>query len=416
MPRTVIYLSSCAIHEDGTPDPFLLQELPWLTAHFDKAHMVSHYGIAALTPAGVDLPLAKVGFAGGRAFAAALFQRELWREAGRMRRDGCLGLLPFLKLVMFTQRGLQMHYWTEKLLRGCTDAQTTLYACWMSFDGYAAALSKRKHPQARFVVRGHAFDVDVERNSMNPYLMKGFIAGQADGVYPISLAAKEQYMSYMEGRVEESKVRVLAMGSGGEPAKGCKRAPRFAQGIFRVVSCAMLQPNKQVPVLAEALSMWQGGPLHWTHIGGGDGTEAFRRLAEEKLDSKDNIIYELLGSLDRDQVSRVYVKKPFDVFVNTSKKEGVPVSIMEAMRNGIPVIAPAVGGIPELVTPEVGFLYPPEEGAAGVLRLLETMNAMTEAETERMRQAAWERWNQCCCGASLLPALFPEAVKKEREP
>lgn len=412
MPRTLIYLSDCAIHEDGRLNPFLLQELPWLISHFDRAQMVSHYGVAALTPKGVDLPLAKVGFAGLRAFGAALFQRELWREAGRMRRDGRLGLVPFLKLTMFTQRGLQMHYWLEKLLRGCADAQTTLYSCWMSYDGYAAALSKRKHPQARFVVRGHAFDVDVERNPMNPYLMKEFIARQADGIYPISQAAREQYMSYMAGRVEESKVHVLAMGSGGALVAGCKRAPRFAQGILRVVSCAMLQPIKQVPVLVEALSQWEGGPLHWTHIGGGDTMPSFRKLAEEKLDSKDNIIYELLGSLDSDQVGKVYEKKAFDVLINTSRKEGVPVSMMEVMRYGVPVIAPRVGGIPELVTPEVGFLYEPEEGAAGVLRLLNRLNAMTEAETERMRQAAWTRWNECCCSASLLPALFPEVASK----
>ena len=37
------------------------------------------------------------------------------------------------------------------------------------------------------------------------------------------------------------------------------------------------------------------------------------------------------------------------MFLNTSKSEGIPVSIMEAMSYGIPIIAPNVGGISEAV-------------------------------------------------------------------
>lgn len=320
-----------------------------------------------------------------------------------------------IKLFLFRQRGLKMHYWTEKILKTCVPSQTTLYSCWMSFDGYAAALSKRKHPKARFVVRGHAFDIDTERNPMNPYLLKRFIADQADGVYLISETAKKQYMAYMAGNVDRRKVQVLAMGSGGKPVKERKRASHFAQGILRVVSCAMVIPIKQVPLLVEALSRWEGMPLHWTHIGGGEGAQRLQKLAEEKLDQKPNIIYELLGSLDNDQVEKVYEKKPFDVFINTSQKEGVPVSIMEAMRHGVPVIAPDVGGIHELVTPETGFLYQPQEGAEGVLKRLESLAALSEEDAERMRRAAWQHWNEHYCSAALLPLLFPEAAKKERE-
>ncbi|HEX6729889.1 MAG TPA: glycosyltransferase family 4 protein [Pyrinomonadaceae bacterium] len=47
-----------------------------------------------------------------------------------------------------------------------------------------------------------------------------------------------------------------------------------------------------------------------------------------------------------------------DVFVLPSLTEGTPNVIIEAMAHGKPIIANAVGGVPDLVTEEVGILVP----------------------------------------------------------
>ncbi len=83
-----------------------------------------------------------------------------------------------------------------------------------------------------------------------------------------------------------------------------------------------------------------------------------------------------------------------DLFVLPSRTEGLPITILEAMAAGRPVVAAAVGGIPEVVRDgETGLLVPerdPRRLADAVLRLLETpgfARAMGEAGRKRIEEA-----------------------------
>src|SRR5262249_52098544 len=71
-----------------------------------------------------------------------------------------------------------------------------------------------------------------------------------------------------------------------------------------------------------------------------------------------------------------------DVFVLGSRWEGNPLSVMEAMAAGLPVVVTAVGGVPELVEHGVdGFLIPPGNSTA----LSEAMQHLHERPGIRSR-------------------------------
>jgi glycosyltransferase involved in cell wall biosynthesis len=64
----------------------------------------------------------------------------------------------------------------------------------------------------------------------------------------------------------------------------------------------------------------------------------------------------LLGQVPHEQMDSLYDRA--DVVVLTSRSEGIPLALMEAMARGKLVLAPAITGIPELVIPgKTGFLY-----------------------------------------------------------
>lgn len=62
----------------------------------------------------------------------------------------------------------------------------------------------------------------------------------------------------------------------------------------------------------------------------------------------------------------------FDAYVLSSRTEGTPVALLEAMAAAVPIVATAVGGVPDVVSDREAWLVPPESPGrlAGALREL----------------------------------------------
>jgi glycosyltransferase involved in cell wall biosynthesis len=93
----------------------------------------------------------------------------------------------------------------------------------------------------------------------------------------------------------------------------------------------------------------------------------------------------LLGHLGRQQLDAWYAM--CDVVVLTSRSEGIPLVLMEAMAHGKTVLAPAITGIPELVQDgKTGFLY--RAGALDDLVTKIQMIRSSPAALPHLRRAA----------------------------
>jgi glycosyltransferase involved in cell wall biosynthesis len=93
-----------------------------------------------------------------------------------------------------------------------------------------------------------------------------------------------------------------------------------------------------------------------------------------------------------------------DVFVMPSFTEGTPNSIIEAMANGKPIIASAVGGIPDMVDSESGILVPAGDAPA----LAEAMLHLAQNPQQRLRmgKAAHDRYQKLFSPKAVVPLML----------
>jgi glycosyltransferase involved in cell wall biosynthesis len=82
-----------------------------------------------------------------------------------------------------------------------------------------------------------------------------------------------------------------------------------------------------------------------------------------------------------------------DVVVISSRNEGTPVSLIEAMAAGVPVVATTVGGVPDLLHDgKLGALVPPDAPERLAEAIVATLDAVPETRTAQAQEWALKRY------------------------
>lgn len=159
----------------------------------------------------------------------------------------------------------------------------------------------------------------------------------------------------------------FAGGSGGPPPWGGNGAP-----VVGSVGC--LAPRKDYGTLLEALALL-GREHAFRAVLVGDGPEraALEQQARD-LGLADRVSF--LG--ERPDVERLL--PAMDVFVLSSREEGIPNALLEAMAAGRPAVATAVGGNAEVLRDgETGWLVPPASPPRLAAALAQALSRPDEA-------------------------------------
>lgn len=143
-------------------------------------------------------------------------------------------------------------------------------------------------------------------------------------------------------------------------------------------------------------------PIKWVHIGDGDLYDELALLIKQN-NLQDKFI--LLGKMDSREIIDYYTNNTFDVFVNTSSTEGVPISIMEAFATSIPVIATDVGGTSEIVNNEVGELIESDITPSLLAASLTRFYHLSEQKKQQLKNNAYQMYLNKCNAKKLANEL-----------
>ena len=137
---------------------------------------------------------------------------------------------------------------------------------------------------------------------------------------------------------------------------------------FTILTVGRLHAVKDHAFLVRACAQLRDRGVQFECLIAGDGPER-RNLEFLICQSGMEGRIGLVGRVPREQMCSLYDRA--DVVVLTSRSEGIPLVLMEAMARGKIVLAPAITGIPELVIAgKTGFLYEPGSEDDFVDRLL----------------------------------------------
>ena len=206
---------------------------------------------------------------------------------------------------------------------------------------------------------------------------------QSDRVVFISKLAKKSFFE-LHPDFDKSKVYTAVNGIDNKEIANIKSSSGFK---YRLCTAGSVCERKGQYIIVEAMHRMNPDILkdvHLTVIGTGPD---FDKLVEKTKEYgiEDHVTF--LGNVPNPQVHNQLCSE--NIYCLMSNNEGLPISIIEAMRAGLPVIATRVAGIPEQVDERNGFLLNPS-----IDELTDMLNHLPQHDWERLGGNSRKRFEE----------------------
>lgn len=153
-----------------------------------------------------------------------------------------------------------------------------------------------------------------------------------------------------------------------------RRKLGLSEAGFVVGWVGRLSREKGLDVMLKALAL-SDPDSHLSIIGEGPERSSLRRLADEEgIASRVKFHGEVANAAS--------LMNAFDTLVISSRTEGTPISLLEAMALGVPIVATKVGGIPDVVSDSEAIIVPAEDPRA-IAAALSEMRSNPSAARKR---------------------------------
>lgn len=245
------------------------------------------------------------------------------------------------------KNGMRLSKWIEKQEFDKNDA---FYSFWMNEWALALAILKKRKKISQFVFRVNGYDIYDERHEGNYILFKHFMYQQTSRVFPLSKTSAE----YLQERTPfKDKIEVNYFGT-----QDFGAVESIEHEIFTVFTCSSAIPLKRLDKIAKVLCALDI-PVKWMHHGEGPTIVEVNKILNEKGEKVTFILSEKVENY-YEVIERQKRLAPA-VFMNLSSTEGLPITIMEALSLGVPILVNEVGSCAEFVNADTGILVAPDE-------------------------------------------------------
>jgi len=293
-------------------------------------------------------------------------------------------LLLLFRSIEYYAYAEEFYKWFMKNVYG-EDSHAIYYSYWCNYYALSMLLHKDNFSDMKFVSRLHRFDLYDDQFPGGRQPFKQFINRNIDKLFFVSQNSLNYYRDIHQ-EVDSQKLVLNRLGTLDLPVSNELRHNKK----FLLVSCSHMVPVKRVDYIVRALAVMKE-PIHWIHFGGGKCMEDIRDKAEELLQQKSNISYELRGATENQEIRKFYAENYVDAFINVSESEGAPVSIMEAMSANIPVIATNVGEA-DIMLDGNGILLDANPSINDIAEAISGIINMSEEEVGILRTKSYSRW------------------------
>lgn len=317
---------------------------------------------------------------------------QFYKELRYLVNNRKLSFHTLRHLIAFMTKGISSFSYAKKWVKSNLTHrdEITFYSYWLYYEAYTAIkLNNYFLNNGITISRCHGFDLYASRHSKSYLPLRNYIYRNVNYIFPISYNGKD----YLQNEIEEKFPTEINVHYLGTLNFGIQQQKDNFNHRIKIVSCSRLVSLKRVELIIDTLSLISGVEIEWTHFGGGEKYKVLSEYANEKLKLKQNITYLITGEISNKEILDQYRKNYYDIFVSVSETEGLPVSIMEAISFGIPVIATDVGGTNEIVQNNVnGWLINKDFDVKDLANIIIDFNSMSNEEKMHYRKQARNIW------------------------